>query len=299
MKKFFFLASVLVASMTINAEVITLDLAHPTNPAEFNFFESGMWDQTWNNQDYTYFTSQVFSFSHTLCGAKNGNSYWDGFTVSKATKDGEGAYDFFSNTAKGGLKGEGTPYILAYYNEWWLMDELNEDMTSSNLIKFNAELYPRYVYVNNALVSYNDIVNGDYTGYKFKKGDKFELWIQALDDEYYHELSDPKVVYRLADYTSETESEWFLNDEWAKVDISELGKAHGLAFTLVTTAKGAYGSNTSMYFALDGLTVSTTPDEATAIDNTNAELKAVKILRNGQVVIVRDGKMFNVLGAAL
>ena len=106
-------------------------------------------------------------------------------------------------------------------------------------------------------------------------------------------------MYRLADYTSENSDEWFINEEWAKVDLSELGQVYGLAFVVVSTDQ-AYGfTNTATYFALDGLKVSTTADEPTAVSNTNAEIKATKAIRDGQVVIVRDGKTFNVLGAEL
>ena len=303
MKKITFLLSALAVSLTMSAKVITLDLENPTNPETFEFNEAGMWVETWNQSDYEYFDVQIFSFSHLLSKNSYGGTSWEGFTVSQATKDGDGYYDYFSNMAKGGIKGEGTPYIFGYYSEYWLMNEKNEDMTSSNLIIFNdgEEYYPRFVYVNNALIGHHDVVEGDYTGYKFQQGDKFELWIQALDEDYYHELSDDKVVYRLADYTSENPEEWFVNTEWAKVDLSELGATYGLAFTLVSTAKGDYGTNTSLYFALDGLTVTTTADEdvTTAISNTNSEVKAEKVIRNGQVVILRDGKAINMLGVEL
>ena len=43
--------------------------------------------------------------------------------------------------------------------------------------------------------------------------------------------------------------------------------------------------------------VLTVPDDATAIDNIAAQGKAVKVIRNGQVFIVRDGKTYNALGA--
>ena len=38
-------------------------------------------------------------------------------------------------------------------------------------------------------------------------------------------------------------------------------------------------------------------EDPTAIDNTAVETKAVKVVRDGQVLIIRDGKMFNALGA--
>lgn len=43
-------------------------------------------------------------------------------------------------------------------------------------------------------------------------------------------------------------------------------------------------------------TVDVTP---TALENTNAEVKAQKLIENGQVVIIRDGKKFNLVGAKL
>lgn len=39
--------------------------------------------------------------------------------------------------------------------------------------------------------------------------------------------------------------------------------------------------------------------EATAIDNVTVDSKATKVIRNGQVYIIRDGKTYNVLGAEL
>lgn len=42
----------------------------------------------------------------------------------------------------------------------------------------------------------------------------------------------------------------------------------------------------------------TVPDE-TAIDNTVVEGKAVKVIRDGQVMILRDGKAFNALGVEM
>ena len=39
------------------------------------------------------------------------------------------------------------------------------------------------------------------------------------------------------------------------------------------------------------------PESATAIENTEAAVKATKVIRDGQVLILRDGKVFNALGA--
>ena len=70
-----------------------------------------------------------------------------------------------------------------------------------------------------------------------------------------------------------------------------------------------YGMNTPSYIAMDNFGAAKPAsyvapamaefDLTTAIDNTNAAVKATKVMRDGQVIILRDGKAFNVLGAQL
>jgi len=58
--------------------------------------------------------------------------------------------------------------------------------------------------------------------------------------------------------------------------------------------------NVGEFFTMpaENVTITATfADAATAIDNTNAETKAVKVIRNGQLIIVRDGVEFNAQGA--
>lgn len=54
---------------------------------------------------------------------------------------------------------------------------------------------------------------------------------------------------------------------------------------------------TAATFAIRNVKI-TVPDE-TAIDNTVVEGKAVKVIRDGQVMILRDGKAFNALGVEM
>lgn len=58
--------------------------------------------------------------------------------------------------------------------------------------------------------------------------------------------------------------------------------------------------NVGEFFTMpaENVTITATfADAATAIDNTNAETKAAKVIRNGQLIIVRDGVEFNAQGA--
>ena len=54
---------------------------------------------------------------------------------------------------------------------------------------------------------------------------------------------------------------------------------------------------TTATFAIRNVKI-TVPDE-TAIENTVVEGKAVKVIRDGQVMIIRDGKAFNALGVEM
>ena len=85
-------------------------------------------------------------------------------------------------------------------------------------------------------------------------------------------------------------------DKWTYVDLTELGQVDALSFTMSGSRTGQYGLNTPSYFCIDNLGAEA-PKEA--VVNTKAEVKAVKMMRNGQVVIVRGNKAFNILGAEL
>ena len=255
-----------------NAAVHTMDLSQPTNPpGDFLFNENGMWAETFNETEFPYIEAQVFGFEHLPSGKSYGGLSWEGFTVSRAIKDGDAEKsEWFSNVAKGGRKAIGSPYIFGYYSEYWMLyDDNNPDMQSSNRIIFNDgnAYYPRYVYVNNALVSYKNVTEGGGYARAFQKGDRFILRIQGLDASYEHDFTEgADVEYLLADCTSDNEEEWVINTDWVKVDLSAIDHpVYGLAFWLVSTDQSCYGyecyTNTATYFALDGLTVSDLADE--------------------------------------
>ena len=269
MKKFYFLTALLAMSVLANAAVYTMDLSQPTNPpSDFLFNENGMWAETFNETEYGFIETQIFGFEHLPSGNSWGGKSWEGFTVSRATKDGsDDNYEWFSNVAKGGRKALGSPYIFGFYSDYWMLfdDVNNPDMQSSNRIIFTDghAYYPRYVYVNNALISYRNILEGGGAARAFHQGDKFILRIQGLDDSYEHDFTEgADVEYLLADCTSENEDEWVINTDWVKVDLSAIDHpVYGLAFWLVSTDQSYYGANTATYFALDGLTVSDMADE--------------------------------------
>ena len=85
--------------------------------------------------------------------------------------------------------------------------------------------------------------------------------------------------------------------QWAYVDLSTLGEVDELSFSMSGSRNGDYGLNTPSYFCIDNLGAEAPTHEA--IENTNVAVKAVKVIRDGKVVILRGEKAFNILGSEL
>ncbi|HCS88418.1 MAG TPA: hypothetical protein DIW30_08580 [Bacteroidales bacterium] len=245
------------------AEVIKLDLNKPTNPTSIAYNQNDIWSETYNeSESFRQLEFQVFRFSHLPSGESYAGTSWEGFTVSKVSSD---SVSYNGCMSKGGLQGEGTPFVLAYYSEFY--------GEKSNVVTFTGETAyrPLSVSICQNTMAYKDITKGDYTGYTFKEGDYFALHIYALDKNLQKDESK-EVTYYLADYRSPKQEERTLNKGWEDVDLKALGDCYGLCFTMTSTGKGQWGTNTSTFFALDGLQVESTGSAVSNIDSdTEAE----------------------------
>jgi len=85
--------------------------------------------------------------------------------------------------------------------------------------------------------------------------------------------------------------------DWAKFDLSPLGAVVKIGFNLTGSCDNGYGFSLPAYFAFDDVAVRYPKNQSTTgfnlISNTS---KVTKILRSGQVLIVRDGRVYNMLG---
>ncbi|NDV65300.1 DUF4465 domain-containing protein [Bacteroides sp. 224] len=204
--------------------------------------------------------SQIFRFSHTAMDFGGGWTSWDGFTVSNSNDNSEQA-DFvtnqFASMAKGGVKGESTPYLVVYAAEGMRADKgefKEKDYTTWVQINDNENSYKAVgAYVSNHSWPYYCITKGNGVARKFKQGDYLKLKAYGVDAE--NNISEQPVEFYLADYRSVNESEWTVNDKWEWMDLSSLGEVKYIFFKLETTDKSGNWSNTSLYFCLDNLTV--------------------------------------------
>ena len=279
-------------AVTASAEVITMNLTTATdmvsNPITFSqtsgtgyYDGTDVWDSTYNDSgicQFIYTNGARFMLSHLPSQDSYGGMSWEGFTISKVSQD---TANVFGCVANGGLAGVGTPYVIGYYSSW-VTKSLGY---SSNIILFDQEYYPEYVYICQNSNTMEAITNGGvFNARAFTENDTLALIISALNSGMEETKS---ITYYLA-----VDGE--KNDGWIKVPLTALGQAAGLSFRMTTTDIGQFGENTPMYFALDGLTVNT---DDTALPQISAQpKKETKILLQQQIYILRGSELYTPLG---
>lgn len=241
-----------------------------------------VWDSTYNDSgmcQFIYTNGARFMLSHLPSQDSYGGMSWEGFTVSKVSQD---TANVFGCVANGGLAGVGTPYVIGYYSSW-----ITESLRySSNIILFDQEYYPEYVYICQNSNTMEAITNGGvFNARAFTENDTLALIISALNSGMEETKS---ITYYLA-----VDGE--KNNGWIKVPLTALGQAAGLSFRMTTTDIGQFGENTPMYFALDGLTVNT--EIATALPQVAVQQpKTTKMIVQQQIYILRGSELYTPLG---
>lgn len=292
MKRFYFSLIAFIA-VAASAEVITMNLTTATdmvsNPITFSqtpgtgyYDGTDVWDSTYNDSgicQFIYTNGARFMLSHLPSQDSYGGMSWEGFTISKVSQD---TANVFGCVANGGLAGVGTPYVIGYYSSW-----ITESLGYlSNIILFDQEYYPEYVYICQNSNTMEAITNGGvFNARAFTENDTLALIISALNSSMEETKS---ITYYLA-----VDGE--KNNGWIKVPLTALGQAAGLSFRMTTTDIGQFGENTPMYFALDGLTVNT--EIATALPQVAIQQpKATKMIVQQEIYILRGSELYTPLG---
>lgn len=235
---------------------IVLDLASPLNPEKFEFNDKGVWTETYNDNDYTYWESQIFMFSHLAGGPGSsfGGISWDGFTVSRNADDTKQS-DWVSNQwgcmAKGGITSVDNgvvsvsserPYIVGNYSAW-------TDKCLSIMFNDGNAYTALGVYVSNHPWPYYGNIYGDgYASAMTKDGDYFKLTAHGVDAEGNEKTLD----FYLARYK---DGELKQSKGWEWFDLSGLGEVEEIYFTMDSSDSGNFGMNTAGYFCMDRFTV--------------------------------------------
>ncbi len=126
------------------------------------------------------------------------------------------------------------------------------------------------MYVNNLTVAYNIIKDGNQFSKKFGglTGDDPDYFLLTIKKYLDGTLSSESVEFYLADYQFADNAQDYIVDEWAWVDLTSLGQADSLAFSLASTDNGNYGMNTPAFFAVDNVVTS---DGVVSVENVDAK----------------------------
>lgn len=116
-------------------------------------------------------------------------------------------------------------------------------------------------YVTNGTYPYLSMLEGDGFAKKFggESGDDPDFFLLTIKKYLGGELSIDSVNFYLADYRFEDNSQDYIVEEWTYVDLSPLGNADSLQFTMSSTDNGMFGINTPAYFCMDDLTTTDMP----------------------------------------
>ncbi len=256
MRRILFAFAVCLCS-AVAAEEIVLDLSKESS---IKYDETGLWVDIYNG-------SPLFTENFIMMHANPYDNYSQGFFPSKVTTIHGNATpdDQWGCMAKGGVAGEGSPFLGAAWSAY--SDSPNN---WSCMINNSSYWYAKGIYVCNNPYTYYSMQKGDGWGKKFEQGDWLKLVIHSLN-QFFTEEAEPVEVY-LADYRSENPEEWTMLDKWEWVDLTGLGLCSSFYFTMESSDTGDYGMNTPAYFCIDGLTVSTTP--VASIDEVEVKANA-------------------------
>jgi hypothetical protein len=171
--------------------------------------------------------------------------FWSGWSISNRT---DATTPGFVNelSAITGLGFQSANYAVSY--EPYLQGETR--------IIFEQETLLEGLYVTNSTYAYFSMLEGDafakqFGGLTGNDPDFFLLTIRAYIGG---QLTEESVEFFLADYTFEDNSLDYIVDEWTYVDLSLLGTADSLSFSLTSSDVGEFGMNTPAYFCMDDFT---------------------------------------------
>lgn len=111
------------------------------------------------------------------------------------------------------------------------------------------------MYLTNTTYAYYSIRDGDdfsaaFGGETGDDPDYFELIIKGYQEG---SLTTDSVVFTLADYRFDDNSQDYIVDEWEFVDLTSLGAVDSLEFTYFTTNVNDFGPVTPLYFCVDNV----------------------------------------------
>lgn len=195
-----------------------------------------------------FFTSGNISLPNAYDSAFDS---WSGWAISTTTDVITPGYqNQYSAIAGGGANGSST-YAVTYIYGTEVM----------NLTGNAAGGVVEGMYITNGTYAYLSMRDGDGFAKKFggASGNDPDFYKITIKKYLNGEPGTDSIEFYLADFRFADNSQDYIVDEWTWVDLSSLGNADYLEFSLTSTDVGTFGINTPTYFCVDDVTTSDMP----------------------------------------
>ena len=207
-------------------------------------------------------------------GFANGNGYfvnsydtayfsWSGFGYSNITDDTTtGWSNQYGNITGGGCNGSSNYVVANGYG----------DMKIQLTGNAAGGTYVKGTYINNSTYAYYSMRDGDQFAKKFGgvSGDDADWFMLTVTGWLNGQAKNDTVNFMLADYTFADNSQDYILNEWAWLDLQVLGNVDSLQFSLSSSDAGQWGMNTPAYFVLDNFTTADVANVAPIASNDAA-----------------------------
>jgi len=234
------LATLLAASAQAASVVSTFDEL-PLGPSSHYFPEST-----------ATFTSGAASFEHRFDSMFGS---WSGWTYSNETDTTTAGFENQFSAFHAGGAGASQNYALAYVSSY-------EPVPTA--ITFDAPVVVNSVAITNTTYAALSMKFGDAFAKKFggASGNDADYFVLSILGKDAAGATTGQVDLYLADFRFADNSQDYILDQWATVNLSGLGAVSSLQFQMTSSDTGMFGINTPTYFALDNLSVTTAVPEA-------------------------------------
>lgn len=234
-------------------------LSFAQTTSDFEEYASIGVDSFLNGSDGTnLFTSGNISLDNQFTSFTWGDS-WSGWAISSGTNVDSVNFANLSTINGTGYDGSNT-YGISFTSDQNIM-HLDNDATGEVVAG---------MYVNNLTVAHGIIQDGNQFSKKFggATGDDEDYFLLTVKKYLDGTLSSESVEFYLADYRFSDNTQDYIVTDWTWIDLTSLGQADSLAFSLSSTDNGNYGMNTPGYFAVDNVVTS---DGVVAVENVEAK----------------------------
>ena len=173
---------------------------------------------------------------------------WSGWAYSNTTDVTTSGYlNQYSSFSGGGAVNSDT-YLVGNAYPGFVVPRITRDPASTG--RFSTLDITNTTYAALSMYEGDSFGAKKFGGVSGNDPDFFALTIEGLDA---NEVSIGTVEVLLADFRFDEQDSDYILDAWTSVDLSAIGDANALTFSLLSSDIGQYGMNTPAYFALDNV----------------------------------------------